>query len=48
MPFNKMEQGRFPNKDFFCGIAFNINSLWANQYYTEFVKIRESMQKFTI
>jgi hypothetical protein len=48
MPYNEMEQGRFPNKEFFWGIAFNLRNDWANKYYTECVKMRESSHKFPI
>ena len=43
-----MEQGRFPNKEFFWGIAFNLKSDWANQYYSQCMKIRESTHSFPI
>ncbi len=48
MSYDAMEQGGLPNKEFIWGIAFNLKSEWENKYYSECVKIRESIYKFTI
>jgi len=31
LPFDEMKQNRLPNKEFFWGISFTVNSEWAEQ-----------------
>jgi hypothetical protein len=41
LPYEDMSNGRFPNKEYFWGIAFSIKKEWSNHFYNNIILLRE-------
>jgi hypothetical protein len=45
MPYEEMRIGRYPDRDYFWGMAFTLNPQWSNKYFDLCMESREKNVK---